>query len=81
MACRVPVDERPFMPDVAIWITDQLTLVDGRLPAAQPLFPVSSRTLHDTTAPCVGTFGGWWRPTGDHWRHRPPLLTPPPRAR
>lgn len=39
-ACRVLADELgPFVPDAATRITGQLTLVDGRLPAAQPLFP------------------------------------------
>ncbi|MFJ9753154.1 methionine--tRNA ligase [Streptomyces chartreusis] len=39
-ACRVLADElRPFIPDAATRITGQLTLVEGRLPAAQPLFP------------------------------------------
>ncbi|MGY0064409.1 methionine--tRNA ligase [Streptomyces sp. LZ34] len=39
-ACRVLADElRPFIPDAATRITGQLTPVEGRLPAAQPLFP------------------------------------------
>ncbi|MDX3225132.1 methionine--tRNA ligase [Streptomyces sp. ME19-01-6] len=39
-ACHVLADElRPFIPDAAARITGQLTPVEGRLPAAQPLFP------------------------------------------
>jgi methionyl-tRNA synthetase len=39
-ACRVLADElRPFIPDAATRITGQLTPVEGRLPAARPLFP------------------------------------------
>ncbi|MFD4415747.1 methionine--tRNA ligase [Streptomyces sp. NPDC058476] len=38
-ACRVLAEElRPFIPDAATRITGQLRPVDGRLPAAQPLF-------------------------------------------
>ncbi|MFJ8589233.1 methionine--tRNA ligase [Streptomyces sp. NPDC093595] len=38
-ACRVLAGElRPFIPDAAARITGQLTPVEGRLPAAQPLF-------------------------------------------
>ncbi|MGW3562498.1 methionine--tRNA ligase [Streptomyces sp. NPDC000941] len=45
-ACRVLADElRPFIPDAATRITGQLTPVEGRLPAAQPLF---SRLQEDT---------------------------------
>jgi methionyl-tRNA synthetase len=39
-ACRVLADElRPFVPDAAARITQRLTPVEGRLPAAEPLFP------------------------------------------
>ncbi|MEU4469410.1 methionine--tRNA ligase [Streptomyces sp. NPDC024017] len=39
-ACRVLADElRPFIPDAATRITEQLTPVEGRLPASEPLFP------------------------------------------
>ncbi|WNM34882.1 methionine--tRNA ligase [Streptomyces sp. Li-HN-5-11] len=39
-ACRVLADELcPFIPDAASRITEQLTPVEGILPAARPLFP------------------------------------------
>ncbi|GAA3102258.1 hypothetical protein [Streptomyces echinatus] len=47
-ACLVLADELlPFVPDAATRITERLTAVEGRLPAAEPLFP----RLREATRP------------------------------
>ncbi|WP_369264912.1 methionine--tRNA ligase [Streptomyces sp. R35] len=47
-ACRVLADElRPFIPDAAARIAQQVTPVDGSLPTAHPLFPrLQEHTQH-----------------------------------